>query len=549
VVAQSRVHFAATIRAGNMRFLLPILVFSILVPTTLRPASAQVVFSVIFEDALVVDGTGAEPHRADVGIIGDEIRAIGELSQRPALRRIDASDLVLTPGFMDIHSHAIGSGADGSLAARPQAENLIRQGVTAVWGGQDGSSPWPIGDALAYFDSHPASVNTGLFVGHGTIRGQVVGLDDKAPSPDQMNVMREMVRRAMRDGAWGLSSGLEYTPGMFATTAELAILAGETAPFGGLYISHVRDEGGGLMDSVNELIDIAREAGVAGQLTHHKIIGKHRWGGTAESLARVLEAREDGLDITLDVYPYTASSTGMTILFPAWSKDGGLGALQRRLKDPADRARIREDVIAHINSERGGDPATIVAANCSFDASLAGKSLADMAGDRGLTPDVPNAADIAMELVGAGSCQGVFHSMSDDDVTRVMRSPHAMVASDGGVPALGSGAPHPRSYGTFARVLARYVRDLEALTLAEGVHKITGAPAERLALADRGRIAVGFKADVALFDLSSIQDVSTFGDPHRYATGMHYVMVNGVFVLEDGTMTGARPGRSLRRTP
>ncbi len=532
-----------------MRLLLPVLVCLGLVPGTPRPAFSQPVFSVIFEDALVVDGTGATPRRADVGILGDEIGAVGDLRHRPAARRIDASGLVLTPGFIDIHSHAIGSGADGSLAARPLAENLIRQGVTAVWGGQDGSSPWPIGDALAYFDSHPAAVNTGLFAGHGTIRGQVVGLDDRPPSPEQMAVMQEMVRRAMVEGAWGLSSGLEYTPGMFATTDELAALARETAPFGGLYISHVRDEGGRLMNSVNELIDIAREAGVAGQLTHHKIIGKHRWGGTTESLARVEEAREEGLDITLDVYPYTASSTGITILFPSWSKDGGLAALQHRLEDPADRLRIRDDVIAHINSERGGDSATIVAANCSFDASLAGKSLADMATDRGLTPDVPNAADIAMELVSSGSCQGVFHSMSDDDVTRVMRSPHAMVASDGGVPAFGSGAPHPRSYGTFARVLARYVRDLEALTLAEGVYKITGAPASRLALSDRGRIAKGFKADVALFDLTAIQDLSTFGDPHQYATGMHYVMVNGVFVLEDGTITGARPGRSLRRAP
>ncbi|MBO6574872.1 MAG: D-aminoacylase [Rhodothermales bacterium] len=513
----------------------------------LPQADAQPVYSVILENGLVVDGTGNASFEADVGLIGDRIGAIGDLSRARAATRVDATGHVVAPGFIDIHSHAVGSGAGGPLAARPHAENLIRQGVTSVFGGQDGSSPWPVGEALAFFDVSPAAVNVGLFAGHGTLRARIVGMDDREADPDELSAMRAAVRQAMHQGAYGLSSGLEYAPGMFASTDELAALSEEIAPFGGLYISHVRDEGGALMDSVDELIAISRASGAAAQLTHHKIIGKHRWGGTVESLARVEEARRAGLDITLDVYPYTASSTGLTILFPGWAKDGGLSGLQERLADPQHRARIRQDVIAHIHSERGGDPATIVAARCGFDDSLAGKSLADMARDAGLETSVENAADIAIDLVERGSCQGVFHSMGEEDVARVMKSEHAMAASDGGVPALGVGSPHPRSYGTFARVLAHYVRESGTLTLEEAVARMTSRPAARLGLHDRGELRPGAVADVVVFDPERVQDLATFRDPHRYAVGVSYVYVSGVAALQDGEPTGARPGKSLRK--
>jgi N-acyl-D-amino-acid deacylase len=526
-----------------------LLLAHILAGLLLSDIRAQPVLSIVFENARVVDGTGAPSYQADVGVSGDRIAAIGSLAGYRSELRVDASGLILTPGFIDIHSHAVGGGAGGPLALRPDAENLIRQGVTTVLGGQDGSSPLPIGEALAHFDAAPVAVNVGLFVGHGTVRERIVGLGDVQPDSSEVKAMAALVLQAMHDGAFGLSSGLEYTPGAFARTDELAFLSGVTAPFGGLYISHVRDEGGQLMDSVEELVSISRQAGTPAQLTHHKIIGKDRWGGTEASLARVEVAREEGLDITLDVYPYTASSTGMTILFPSWSKDGGLTALQARLEDPELRARIRTEVIDHIHRERGGDPTTIVAASCSFDPTLAGKSLADMAVQAGREPDVPAAADMAIDLVRKGSCQGVFHSMSEEDVIRVMRSPHSMVASDGGVPEMGAGSPHPRSYGTFARVLARYVRDEGVLTLPEGVSRLSGRPAARLGLADRGRIAVGSKADLAVFSLEKIQDHATFSDPHQLATGMKYVIVNGVVVLWDGEHTGSRPGRTLRKGP
>lgn len=515
-----------------------------------RPVSGQSapLYSVLIEGGTVIDGTGRPGYTADVGILDDRIADIGDLSAAKASIRIEAQGLVVAPGFIDIHTHADGSRAETSgLALRPLAENYLRQGVTTVFGGQDGGSPLDLAAYLAYFDAVPSALNIGMFVGHGSIRAHIVGEDNRPATPAEIEAMKERVTGAMRDGAFGVSSGLEYTPGGFAPTHELVELAAASAPYGGVYISHVRDEGGGLLDSVTELIRIAEEGGVAAQLTHHKIIGKGRWGGTAASLAQVDEARSRGVDVTLDVYPYTASSTGMTILFPSWAQDGGFDALLTRLGDPAMRERIRSEVIAHIEVERGSDPATIVAASCRWDPSLNGLSLADMAAAGGLEPTVPNAADIAIRLVENGSCQGVFHSMSEDDVQRVMSHPAAMVASDGGVPEFGSGSPHPRSYGSFARLLARYVRELETLSLETAVHKITGAPASRLRLASRGVLRPGAIADVTVFDADSIQDHAAFGDPHRYATGVRHVFVGGRWTLQDGEPTGIRAGRSLRR--
>lgn len=513
-----------------------------------REATGSPTYSIILVGGTVVDGTGREGTVADVAISGGRIAAIGDLSNAAAAFRVDVTGLVVSPGFIDIHSHADGDDAVTSpIGRRPMAENYLRQGVTSVFGGQDGSSTLDVGAFLAALDALPAAVNLGLFVGHGSVRAAVMGEDDRDPTREEMDGMRRLVERAMRDGAFGLSSGLEYTPGAFARTDELMALAAATAPWNGLYISHVREEGGALLESVDEVIAVARGAGVAAQLTHHKIIGKHRWGGTRGSLERAARARAEGLDVSLDVYPYTASSTNLTILFPNWSKDGGFEALRTRLADPATRARIRADVVAHIDAERGGDPSTIVASRCGFDASLSGLSLADMARAAGLEPTVGNAADIALDLVERGSCQGVFHSMSEEDVQRVLQDEASMVASDGGIPAFGQDAPHPRSYGTFARVLARYVRDLGVLTLADAVRRMSGAPAARLGLEDRGVLRVGAIADVTVFDPASVQDHATFADPHRYATGVVHVFVGGTWALRDGEPTGLRAGRALRK--
>ncbi|HMB93460.1 MAG TPA: amidohydrolase family protein, partial [Rhodothermales bacterium] len=376
---------------------------------------------------------------------------------------------------------------------------------------------------------------------------RVMGNVDRAPTNAELKEMQAMVVQAIEDGAFGLSSGLEYTPGAYAKTDELVALAKVTAPYEGLYISHIRDEGSRLEESVAEVIRVGEEGGVAAQVTHHKVIGPSRWGNTKASLHLIDEARARGVDVSSDQYPYTASSTGLTILFPAWSKEGGQDDLVARLRDADTRTRIHSEIVAHINAERGGDPSTIVAANCSWDASRNGKSLADMLTEAGRPVTVEEAASLAMELQEKGGCQGVFHSMSEGDVERVMQHPMTMISSDGGIPNPNVGVPHPRNYGAFARVLGRYVREQGVLSFAEALRKMTSLPAQRLGLADRGVLRVGAFADIAVLDPATIIDHATFAEPHQYATGVQHVFVYGQAVLQNGEITGVRSGRVLRR--
>ncbi|MEZ4702991.1 MAG: D-aminoacylase [Rhodothermales bacterium] len=507
-------------------------------------------YTYILEGGTLYDGLGNRAIETDIGIVGDRILAFGDLAGYRTEQRIDVTGLTVTPGFIDMHSHAASSSIQGSdLFQEPLAENYIRQGVTTAIAGQDGSSPYPIGPFLKEVDRRPAAVNLGLTVGHGTIRAFVMGNVDRKPSPTELSRMEGMVKTAMADGAYGLSSGLEYTPGAFAKTDELIALAKAASPYGGIYTSHMRDEGGKLLESVAETIRIGEEGGLAPHVTHHKVIGKARWGLSKESLALIDEARARGVDAASDVYPYTASSTGISILLPAWARQGSAEQQRARLRDPEQRVFIRNDVVEHIRTERGADPSTIVIASCSWNRSLNGKSLSDILVERDKEVTLENAADLAIELQEKGGCVGVFHSMSEEDVERILAHPTTMVASDGGIPSPGAGVPHPRNYGTFARVLARYVRELDVISLREAIHKMSGQPAQRLGLVDRGVLREGAFADVAVFDPALVQDLATFSEPHQYAAGMVHVFVNGQPVLLDGEMTGKRPGRALRHAP
>ncbi|MEM1127601.1 MAG: D-aminoacylase [Bacteroidota bacterium] len=525
-----------------------ILLVPLLLLAACGPAPITGTFDVIIEGGMVYDGTGGRGTRVDLALRGDTIAAMGDLSLAAAPMRVDAAGLAVTPGFIDIHSHATSSTiAASGVIRRPDAENYVRQGVTTVMGGQDGSSVVPVGPLLDQLEAAPATVNVGVFVGHGSVRAFVLGNTDRAPTEAEMGRMRGLVETAMQAGAFGLSSGLEYTPGAYAETEELIALAAATAPYDGLYISHIRDEGGRLTASVEEVIRVGEEAGVKAQVTHHKLIGKHRWGGSEASLALIEAARARGVDVASDQYPYTASSTGLTILFPSWSLEGSRADRLARLRDPATRTRVRQAIADHLEAERGGDPATVVAASCPFDPSLNGQSLADILDGRGLAVTLPNAAELAIELLERGGCQGVFHSMGEEDVRRIMQHPWTMVASDGGIPAPGVGVPHPRNYGSFARVLGHYVRDEQVLPFTEAVRKMTHLPAQRLGLDRRGTLAVGHYADVAVLDPATVQDHATFTDPHQYATGVVHVFVGGEAVLQDGALTGARPGQALRK--
>jgi dihydroorotase/N-acyl-D-amino-acid deacylase len=407
----------------------------------------------------------------------------------------------------------------------------------------------PFLDKLAALET---SVNIGSFVGQGTIRGAVIGEGYRAATPADIERMQQLVEQGMRDGAFGLSSGLFYVPGSFATTEEVTALARVAGRHGGIYISHMREEASKVLDSVNETIAIGEKGGLPTQVTHHKVIGATNWGRSVETLRAIDEARARGVDATIDQYPYTASSTSVqAALLPRWAQEGGRERILERLRDPAARAKIRAESAEIIRTERGGgDPKNVQLASCGFDRTLAGKTLTDvmkMRATAGTTPKMmlEQAAEAALWLVEQGGCQGVFHAIGEEDLVRILRHPATMIGSDGEVPIFGRDMPHPRSYGTFARVLGVYVREKRAITLEDAVRKMTSFPAQRLSLADRGVIRPGLRADLVLFDPARIRDAATFERPHQYAEGVSLVIVNGEVIYENGAMTAARPGRVL----
>jgi len=500
-------------------------------------------YDLLIRNGRVIDGAGGPWLRADVAVRGDTIVAVAPHLAGAARRAIDAAGRVVAPGFIDLHTHA-----RRGIFQAPGADNYVRQGVTTLVEGPDGSSPLPLGPFLDRVEALPPGVNFASFAGHGSIREAVLGREDRAPAPAELARMQDLVRAAMRDGAFGLSTGLFYVPGAFARTEEVVALARVAGELGGIHVSHMRDEAGGILDSVQETIAIGEQGRLPTQLTHHKLIGRGAWGRSVESLRLVREARERGVDVTIDQYPYTASSTALgAALFPAWALEGGAEATRKRLASPAERARIREVVLDRIRDERGGgDPRNIAIAACGFDRTFEGRTLADILHGRGLAPTVESAAELAVEIVERGGASGIFHAIAEEDVERILASPFTMVASDGEIPGFGQGAPHPRSYGTFARVLAVYVREKKLLSLEEAIRKMTSLPAARLGLGDRGLVRPGLKADLVVFDPETVRDRASFDKPHQYAEGVSLVVVNGQVVLDGDRMTGARPGRVLR---
>lgn len=496
-------------------------------------------YDLILRNGRIVDGTGNPWYVADVAIRGDEIARIAPAIESDATRIIDVAGQVIAPGFIDIHTHA-----RRGIFERPTADNYVRQGVTTVLEGPDGSSPLPLAPFLARLDSLGTSVNIGSFIGQGSVRSAVLGNEDRAATPAEIERMRDLVRRGMHDGAFGLSTGLFYTPGTFTPTEEVIELARVAGALGGIHISHMRDEAAGVVTSVEETIRIGEDGGLPTQVTHHKIVGPGYWGRSVETLRLVDDARARGVDATIDQYPYTASSTSVeSALLPAWALEGDSTSVNARLADPATRARIRAESAGIIRLERGGgDPENVVIVSCSWDPTLAGRTLGDVTRMRGMESTLENAAETVLWITAQGGCRGVFHAMNEDDIERILQHPATMVASDGEIPEPGVGHPHPRSYGTFARVLGVYVRERGTLGLEEAVRKMSSFPAQRLGLADRGVLRPGMKADIAVFDPDRVRDVATFDRPHQYAEGFALVVVNGIVVFENGRMTDARPG-------
>jgi N-acyl-D-amino-acid deacylase len=415
-----------------------------------------------------------------------------------------------------------------------------------VIGNPDGGSAVPLRPFLDRAAGFKTTVNLGFYIGQGSIRTKVIGLVDRRATPDEIAKMRELARQGMLDGALGMSTGLFYVPGNFTPTEEVIELAKEIGKLGGIHISHMRDEAAAVRDSVRETIRIGEEGRLPTQVTHHKVTGKPNWGASVDTLKLIEEARARGVDVTIDQYPYTASHTGSAALFPQWSLEGGDASLRERLAAPEQRARIKAEIERRIRDDRGaGDPKNVQFAHCGHDPSLAGKTLADAARTRGLEPTIENAADVAIEIQLKGGCSTIYHSMNEEDMVRIMRHPLTMIASDGEAPVFGQASPHPRAYGTFPRVLGRYVREKSILTFEDAIRKMTGYPAWRLKLMDRGVLRPGMKADIVVFDPATVTDRSEFTNPHQYSVGIRDVLVNGEPVLRDGKVTGTRPGRVL----
>ena len=504
-------------------------------------ANDLLLYDILITNGRVVDGTGNPWFFADIAVKDERIVKIGNLSKENAERIIDADGLVVTPGFIDPHTHAL-----RGIFDVPGAESALLQGVTTLTEGNDGASPFPIGHHYDAIIEKKISPNWSTFVGHGTLRQMVMGTEDREPTRSEMTQMKVLIREAMEDGALGMSTGLFYVPGSYASTEEVIELSKVVAEYDGIYISHIREETSELIQSVNETIRIGQESGIPVQITHHKVMGVENWGLSVESLRLVDIARNEGLDVTIDQYPYTASQTGLKALIPQWAQEGGDERMLQRIRSLETRSIIKNEVIKKILYGRGGgDPKNIFISRNSWDPSMAGKNLAEITIEMGMKPSAENAAETIFSVLEKGSVTAVYHAINPDDVDRIMQHPATAIGSDGPVGIFGEGTPHPRQYGTFARVLGSYVRERGILKLEQAVRKMSSQSAKRLGIHDRGLIAEGYYADIAIFNSNEIIDKATFEEPHQYSVGMKFVIVNGVIVVEDGKHNGNRPGKII----
>jgi len=548
------------------RLLIPV-VAGLCVTTALgcaEPAS----YDLIVRGGTVLDGNGSAPARGDIGITGDRIVAVGDLSDGRAGRVIDASGLMVAPGFIDVQGQ---SGT--TLLADGNGESHLRQGITTEIIGEGGSPAYwttdtadvealaPFGvafdwtDADGYFNrlrERGTTINLGTFVPATTVRRTVIGMDNRPPTAAELTRMEALVDQAMQDGAFGLSSALIYVPGSFAQTAELVALAKVAAKYQGVYITHIRGESFNLFNALDEAIGIGRDAGLPVVIFHLKVGAKANWGRMNEALAKIDAANRSGVKVSATMYPYTAGGTGLAATLPLWVQEGGREQMLARLKDPAVRQRARAEIESKIDGWENLLQATtfegiqIASAPKEIDQSIIGKRIAQIAVERKVDP-----WDVYFQLLieSGGRIGALYHMMSEADVATGLQSSLVTIGTDSAAlrkeGVLAQGSPHPRSYGTFPRVLGKYVRDDKVMTLSEAVRRMTSAAATQVGIKDRGRIQLGMLADLVVFNPATVMDNATYEEPHQYPTGIEHVIVNGVPVLDPRGLTGARPGRPV----
>jgi N-acyl-D-amino-acid deacylase len=499
-------------------------------------------YDLVITGGMVIDGTGAPGRRADVGIKDGRVAAVGNLPRTSGGDVLDASGLVIAPGFIDVHTHA------DDIWDRPLAENFVRMGVTSIVAGNCGGSAEDVAAALSRVTSNPASVNFSTLYGHNTVRRMVMGTDNRTPTLPELNRMKSLVWKAMADGAVGFSTGLQYVPGTYSKTPEIIELARVAANAGGLYASHMRNEGTALEASIQEALQIGRAAGGRVQISHLKVDSPSRWGASARALEMIDTARKAGIEVAADQYAYTAASSTLGIRFPSWVLEGGQEKIRERLEDEATWTKVRAEMQGLL-AERGlKDLSFARIASYRADPSLNGLSIAEAAQKLQGSSTFEAQLETARRMMIAGGASMVYHFMSDDDVDRIMKHERVGFASDSGVLTPGAGVPHPRGYGNNARVLGRYVRERKIIALEEAVRKMSALPAQHFRLTDRGVIAVGKAADLVVFDPATVNDVATFEKPHAYPVGIPHVFVNGVAVVRNGEHTGAKPGAVIRNS-
>jgi len=507
---------------------------------TLHLNSFSQSYDVLLAGGKIVDGTGNSWFYGDVGIKDGKIVAIGKLSRDMATKVLDATGLIIAPGFIDVHTHI-----EGNDMKVPDAGNFIFDGVTSVVTGNCGSSNTDVARYFTQLDSVKTSINVATLIGHNSVRRAVMGDSQRDPLTEEQQRMEELVRKAMKEGAVGFSTGLIYVPGTYSKTPEVVGLAKAAAQFNGVYASHIRDEGDHVKEAIEEAINIGRQAKIPVEISHFKVTYKPNWGKSIQTVAQITQARNEGIDVTVDQYPYVASSTSLNTVLPTWAFGGGVDSLNWRLKDLSTRKKIKNEMLKTLRGKGLKNYAYARVARYGADSTLNGKTITDVNVIKGRKSNSREEVETILEMIEHGGAQMVYFSMDEADLRRIMQYPFNMFASDAGIAQYGSGVPHPRAYGTNARVLGVYVREQKILTLEEAVRRMTSLPAQKFQLRGRGMIREGMAADIVVFDEKLIADQSTFSQPHAYAKGFKYVLVNGKTVIDEGRHTGVRSGAVL----
>ena len=501
---------------------------------------AQQSCDVVIKNGKIVDGTGNNWYYADIAITNGKIFSIQKNISLPAAKIIDATGLIIAPGFIDVHTHI-----EGDEAKTPTADNFIYDGVTTVITGNCGSSNTDIKKYLAWIDSLKTSVNVATLIGHNDVRKAVMGRANRDPSEPEMLQMENMVAKAMEEGAVGFSTGLIYIPGTYSKTEEVVRLAKIAARYNGVYATHMRDEGDSVTQAIAEALHIGREAKMPVEISHFKLSGQQNWGRSKETLPMILQARKEGVDVTIDQYPYTASSTSLSTLIPDEILADGQDSINARLNRPELKQEVITKMMKKLRNRKLKHYSYAVVAYYKADTTLDGKSIEAINLLKGRKHKAREEAITIMEMMQQGGAAMVFHGMNEGDVKHIMQYPFNMPASDAGIRALGQGVPHPRGYGTNARVLGKYVREEKLFTLEEAIRRMTSLPAQKFRLKERGILKEGMAADIVVFDEAIVADASTYELPHQYSKGFHFVLVNGQVVVDNSKHTGIRCGTAL----